>query len=412
MGAQQSSSNGLGHKGDDMLDTTITAKFDVTGQADGTDMRASRQWAMRPMDQRMLSIQEMIDKFRERQFRSEARTLRIGDIRPMLDDAGEMAFDVGGRLMAPTNYAFNQWCQAVDVPAGFLTGKLGDAPRLAVDCIDHCLRRAENPNKEIGILEGFEDGLNLRAVTGKDYGRIWDLDVAMAIQRATQESGAIWSVPTAFRTANGAGAFGRQYECIDPTKEDTTLYASDRDQFGFEVDERNPIEAGRLPNGDPDLYFRGFYWWNGECGGVSNGIGTFLYRYVCCNRIIWGQKEYQRISIRHTKNAMEKFVKELIPALKLYVNGSATGIVTGLEAARRAKIARDDAERTRFLSNYGFGTKEVAQIMGKCIDEEGRPIETVFDAVQAITAWARGIGNADRRVEVERTATKLMALAA
>jgi hypothetical protein len=86
--------------------------------------------------------------------------------------------------------------------------------------------------------------------------------------------------------------------------------------------------------------------------------------------------------------------------------------VTGLEAARRAKIARDDAERTRFLSNYGFGTKEVTQIMGKCIDEEGRPIETVFDAVQAITAWARGIGNADRRVEVERTATRVMALAA
>jgi hypothetical protein len=38
----------------------------------------------------------------------------------------------------------------------------------------------------------------------------------------------------------------------------TTLYASDRDVFLFLVDDTHPIEAGRLPNGDPDLYFRGF----------------------------------------------------------------------------------------------------------------------------------------------------------
>jgi len=53
---------------------------------------------------------------------------------------------------------------------------------------------------------------------------------------------------------------------VDISKDTTTLYASDRDVFLFLVDDLNPIEAGRLRDGSPDLYFRGFYCWNSEVG--------------------------------------------------------------------------------------------------------------------------------------------------
>jgi hypothetical protein len=43
-------------------------------------------------------------------------------------------------------------------------------------------------------------------------------------------------------------------------------------------------EAGRLPNGDPDLYFRGFYCWNSEVGSKTLGIASFYLRAVCMNR--------------------------------------------------------------------------------------------------------------------------------
>ena len=43
-----------------------------------------------------------------------------------------------------------------------------------------------------------------------------------------------------------------------------SVYASDRDVFVFLVDDLNPIEAGRLPDGSPDVFFRGFYAWNSE----------------------------------------------------------------------------------------------------------------------------------------------------
>jgi hypothetical protein len=46
------------------------------------------------------------------------------------------------------------------------------------------------------------------------------------------------------------------------------------------------------------------------------------------------------------------------------------------------------------------------------MDEEGRPIETIYDAQQAITSYARTFGNQDRRVDLERQAGKLMDLVA
>ena len=67
---------------------------------------------------------------------------------------------------------------------------------------------------------------------------------------------------------------------MDVTKETTTLYASDRDVFLFLVDDLNPIEAGLLPDGSPDLYFRGFYCWNSEVGAKTLGIASFSLRAV------------------------------------------------------------------------------------------------------------------------------------
>ena len=38
----------------------------------------------------------------------------------------------------------------------------------------------------------------------------------------------------------------------------------------------NPIEAGQLSDGSPDLYFRVFYCWNSEVGAKMLGITAFI----------------------------------------------------------------------------------------------------------------------------------------
>jgi len=102
---------------------------------------------------------------------------------------------------------------------------------------------------------------------------------------------------------------------VDITQDTTTLYASDRDVFLFLVDDLNPIEAGRLPDGSPDLYFRGFYCWNSEVGAKTLGIASFYLRAVCQNRNLWGVEDFEEITIRHSKYAASRFAHEAAPAL-------------------------------------------------------------------------------------------------
>ena len=88
-----------------------------------------------------------------------------------------------------------------------------------------------------------------------------------------------WQVPAA------------SYADANP-KRATTLYGSDRDVFIFLVDPDNPIEHGE------DTLFRGFYTWNSEVGAATFGLATFLYRFVCDNRIIWGAQDFKELRIQ------------------------------------------------------------------------------------------------------------------
>lgn len=104
-----------------------------------------------------------------------------------------------------------------------------------------------------------------------------------------------------------------------------TLYAFDRDVFLFLVDDAHPIEAGRLPNGDPDLYFRGFYYWNSEVGSKTLGMASFYLRAVCMNRNIWGAEGFEEISIHHSKFASHRFAHQAAAALEQFAMSSPAG---------------------------------------------------------------------------------------
>ena len=152
----------------------------------------------------------------------------------------------------------------------------------------------------VKTLEADNGRVELRAVTGPDYGRIWDHELVAAVMKiAGNGTGDTrWKVPGVLDWATMT-----HNPFVDVTKDTTTLYASDRDVFLFLVDDTNPIEAGRLPDGSPDLYFRGFYCWNSEVGSKTLGIASFYLRAVCMNRNLWGVENFEEITIRHSKFA-------------------------------------------------------------------------------------------------------------
>ena len=170
--------------------------------------------------------------------------------------------------MAPTHWSFGQLCSLVGAPSSYL--RQLPAPLAGIN-LQHGLlsHRAEL----VKTLEADDGRVELRAVTGPDYGRIWDHELVAAVMKiAGNGTGDTrWKVPGVLDWATMT-----HNPFVDVTKDTTTLYASDRDVFLFLVDDTNPIEAGRLPDGSPDLYFRGFYCWNSEVGSEDARHCQFL----------------------------------------------------------------------------------------------------------------------------------------
>ena len=189
---------------------------------------------------------------------------------------------------------------------------------------------------------------------------------------------------------------GHLHPRVDVTRDTTTLYGSDRDVFLFLVADLNPIEAGRLPHGSPDLYFRGFYYWNSEVGAKTLGMASFYLRAVCQNRNLWGVEDFEEITIRHSKYAASRFAHEAAPALTRFANSSPMPFVSGIGATQEKTVARTDDDRSESLRKLGFSKTETAKIIGTVLSQEGRKPESVFDFVQGITAVAARQGSSGR----------------
>ncbi|TCU15564.1 DUF932 domain-containing protein [Rhizobium laguerreae] len=366
--------------------------------------RVSSEWFSRPDDERFLSLSDLYDTVRSRAERAHARTIESAAIRveATCDNAERLELVVPGQrqAIAPTHWSYGQLCSLVGAPATYM--RQLPAPLAAIN-LQHGLlnHRAEL----VKTLEMDDGRLELRAVTGPEYGRIWDHELVSAVMKiAGNGTGdTMWKVPGVLDWATMT-----HNPFVDITKDTTTLYASDRDVFLFLVDDTHPIEAGRLPNGEPDLYYRGFYAWNSEVGSKTLGIASFYLRAVCANRNLWGTENFEEITIRHSKFAAQRFAHEAAPALTSFANSSPAPFIAGIKAAREQIVARKEDDRETFLRRRGFSKGETGKVIEMVLSEEGRPPESVFDFVQGITALARTKTNQDTRLELEGKAKKLL----
>ncbi|MDW9633744.1 DUF932 domain-containing protein [Sinorhizobium meliloti] len=370
--------------------------------------RVSSEWFSRPDDERFLSLSDLLCAVSARTDRARVRTVESAEIRveATRDNAERLAMIVpGGREpIAPTHRSYGQLCSLAGAPASYM--RQLPAPLAAIN-LQHGLL---NHKAELVKTLEMDDGrVELRAVTGPEYGRIWDKDLVAAVMSiaGTGTGDTIWKVPGVLDWSTMT-----HNPFVDITKDTTTLYASDRDVFLFLVDDTHPIEAGRLPNGEPDLYFRGFYAWNSEVGSKTLGIASFYLRAVCANRNLWGTENFEEITIRHSKFAAQRFAHEAAPALTNFANSSPAPFIAGIRAARERVVARNDEDRSEFLRKRGFSKAETGKIIETVLSEERRPPESIFDFVQGITALARGKAHQDTRLELEGKARKLLESAA
>lgn len=366
--------------------------------------RVSSEWFSRPADERFLSLSDLHRSVKTRAARSRTRVLESRDVRveARRDDGDRLQLILPGEAepVSPTNWSFGQLASLVGAPAGYLR-----ALPAAVAGINLQYGLNHHRSEMVKAYTAETGRTELRAVTGPDYGRIPDHELVEAVMRfAGNGTGDTrWKVPGVLDWSTLT-----HNPHVDVTAETTTLYASDRDVFLFLCDDTNPIEAGRLPNGEPDLYFRGFYCWNSEVGARTLGIASFYLRAVCANRNLWGVEQFEEVTIRHSKRAAHRFAAEAAPALRSFADSSAAGFVSGIRAARERIVAQTDDERTEFLRRRGFSKGDTAKVINAVLSEEGHPPSSVFDFVQGITAVARAEPRQDARLEAEMRAKRLL----
>lgn len=364
--------------------------------------QASHQWSSRPADERYTSLVELRDYSRAVREGSRSVIVPSRKLFAHPDGVGEgsssglLVSGPNGAPTAPTHWSFGQLASLAGAPGSYLRSLPSE---IAADCINWGLR-FNREIEDVGILLTKNGGSTpiLKAATGPRYGRIWNADILDRLVRLVGDGvTGQWKVP---------GEFGLP---VPVTQANTTIYGSDRDCFVFLCDEKNLIEvpgAGR--DGGTELLARGFFVWNSEVGAKTFGISTFFFRYVCCNRIVWGAKDVSTVTIRHSASAPERFIEEAAPALEAYSQSTTNSIVEAVQTSRAARIKE---EVPVFLAKR-FGKGLAARIIDVHQAEEGRPIETLWDAAQGVTAVARTVRYTDDRVDLERQAGELIDLAA
>ena len=354
---------------------------------------AHEQWRDRPADERFVNLIELAKATQHTMEHSASRVWPSKGIQADVEGNRLVIKGPQGGAAVPTHWAFGQLCSRVGVPAGYMRD-IG--PReLVVDCINEGIAR--RPVEDIGGLLYQNSGpVELHAVTGPNYGRIWNANVANALVEAFGDGRT-----GAFRVP---GEFGQQ---VHITKENTTLYASDRDMVVFLADEDKSINVRDRRDGKNGRLSQGIAIGNSDVGAGTLWVADFLFDYFCCNRIIWGLREVEEIRIRHTASAPHRFMSEVVPMLKTIASSQIRLTEAKIVAAQEAKVADMD----KFLAGRKFNRSQIAGIKAAFQNDESRELVnecSVWDAVVAATAYARGMVYQDARVDIERAAGKML----
>lgn len=364
----------------------------------------SRQWASRPDDQRFLSLSDLYDHTLKRSGQSLDRDVTIRGYDVLTTHNNDLQLQVRGfdEPAIFNHWSFGQLASKAKAPAGYLRGLPSD---LAAECLNYGLQHTDIEDTKAYVYQNGH--VELRAVTSPNYGRIHDHEIVAAVIAMNERDDNRWKVPGVldWRTL-------KQNPHVDVTKDNTTLYGSDRDVWMFLVDDINPIKIGTLPNGDDDLVFRGFYVWNSEVGSKTIGLATMYFRGVCANRIIWGVENFKEIKFPHFRSAPERFAAEVVPALHGFSESSTQRVVDGVNNARKMELPNEPDDKVLYAMALGLNRKQAMASLNAVRAEEEREPLNAWDLAMGITAYARRVPNQDTRVELELVAKKLLDRAA
>ena len=375
---------------------------------------ASRQWAIRPSDERFWTLEELYNRTKRYADESRIKNLALSECEVIPTESGDLLLMGPERKGAAEfqHYSFGQFANICEAPASYLRGL--PAP-LAAANLNHGLSQVRG---ESSLMFHQNGGLHLRCVTSDKYARIWNYEIAELALALEEQEG--WRTPPArpcglenvpvriatqtdvLRNSSHPGLGIRVGDEISPSG----LYASDHDCFIFQVNENKSVDGG-----DGESLYRGVFWSNSEVGSARFRATLFLYETVCGNHICWNTKTIGEVSIRHTGEARRAFT-EAMATVNQRIDRSASEDYQMIQAAKHKQLGETKDEVISFVFGKSFGLSK-----GECTDaytladryseHHGNNPHSAWGFAAGVTRLSQ-TGFADQRDRMDRAAGKLL----
>ncbi len=162
---------------------------------------------------------------------------------------------------------------------------------------------------------------------------------------------------------------------------------------------------------DGQAFAPGFFIWNSEVGRRAVGVETFWFQSVCANHIVWDAVETVEFTRKHTTNVHEALseIRDIIGKLIAKRDERRDGFVKVIRKAMQERLGDDVDSATLALVRHGISASTAKKAM-EIAREHGR--FTIFAIVDALTRMAGKVQNAGDRIELDRQAGRLLAIAA
>ena len=379
----------------------------------GNIYAAHRQWAKRPPDECFQTLEDLHNFCSAYRGRSYTTSLPVSALEAVATDEDDIKLIPRDSLtqiplsgMSFTNFSFKQFCSYID--ASDASRYLSRLPTdIACLNINYGLNNSEPKSAKLLLqMEGTKgkESTFLKAATSRVYNRIWNSEVTAFLLRVNECFDNRLSPPFSWMSERGGNVDGNGGN----GNSGTGLYASDHDMFAFLVDSEKAIDG--ISGSE---LVRGFYIYNNEVGSGSLGLCAFLCDMVCGNHIIWGVKDLVSVSTRHIGQAATRTFKEAFPsAVAIQMLSDTKEQVAKIKNAQAKTLGRKKQQVTDYLFEKRLATRALANESWDYADRrDGLNPMTIWGMVQGMTASARSIAFADKRVQVEKSAAKLLALA-
>jgi hypothetical protein len=321
---------------------------------------------------------------------------------------------VGDEKLRLTNFFYKQIAFEAGIPLGTLSLLKPDTRVRVLNELWEPKRGMTEPSQRKLLLEKFEDGtVDVRAMNGARYERLWDDEVFAEIDRWLIASGWVPAYPT----------FN-----IDPAtpieQRDKALIRTDRYSFTFYFTEPkfkagegfSDDQGGRGLNGSADIakaqgfadprdtdglggLRKGIMVYNGETGHKSFGWQQFLFRNVCSNFNIWDMTEGMTRRARHTASVRDAFAVFKEDVQKL--SGELTELeLDHLRKAKNVEFAKDDEGAEKRLSYLGVQKRYAKPAVEAAHNDINGGNLSLWSVVNGMTWAAKEFGNEEDRVEL------------